>query len=261
MRTAAFVSLLTALQLACAGSQARAQQPAVTVFAAASLKNALDAVNAAYAGTAGVKVTVSYAATPTLVRQIEQGAPADVFISADAPWMDYAAKRNLLRADSRFDLLGNRLVLVAPAAAAAGPVAIGPGLDLARLADGGRIVTGEMQSVPAGRYAKAALQQLGLWDAAAPRLAGAENVRAALSLVARGEAPLGIVYATDAKAEPGVKVLGVFPATSHPPITYPAALTASANAAAPPYLMFLRSAAARAIFEQHGFTVLAKPAS
>lgn len=257
LRRPAVLSVIVAALVLSAG--AHAQQPALTVFAAASLKNALDDANAAFSATSQLKLVASYAASSAAVRQIEQGAPADVFVSADTGWMDYAAQRRLVRPETRFDLLGNRLVLIAPKDSKLAAMTVDAHLDLAALAGGGRIVTGEVRSVPAGRYAKAALQHLGLWQAAEPRLAMAENVRAALTLVARGEASLGIVYATDAKAEPGVKVVGMFPQDSHPPITYAVAATAAARPAAQAYLAFLRSDAAAAIFQRHGFTVLAKP--
>jgi molybdate transport system substrate-binding protein len=234
-------------------------QPAVTVFAAASMKNALDDVNGAFTRSTGVKVTASYAATSALMKQIENGAPADVFISADLAWMDYGAQRNLIENDTRIDLLGNRLVLIAPKDSNVGAVTIGPGFDLADLAGDGRIVTGDVRAVPVGKYAKAALVTLGAWAVAERKLAMTENVRAALTLVARGEAALGIVYETDARVEPNVKIVGVFPAGSHPPIVYPVARTRHARPGAGRYLAFLQSAAAGAIFESHGFRFLARP--
>lgn len=238
-----------------------AQERTVTVFAAASLKNALDDVNAAFAKAGGAKVAASYAASSVLMRQIEQGAPADVFASADLEWMDYGTQKKLIRDDTRVNLLGNRLVLIAPRDRKIDDVIIDPGFDLARLAGDGRIATGDVRAVPAGKYAKAALEKLGVWDAAMPKLAMAENVRAALALVARGEAVLGIVYQTDAKVEPGVKVIGVFPADSHPAIVYPVAATVTTKPDATAYLTFLRGAAAKAIFEQYGFTFLPRPTS
>jgi molybdate transport system substrate-binding protein len=237
---------------------AQAQEKTITLFAAASLKNALDDLNAVFTQRGGVKVVASYAATSALVRQIEQGAPVDVFISADLEWMDYAAQKKLLKPGTRFNLLGNRLVLIAPKDSRIGDVAIGPGFDLARLAGDGRIVTGDVRAVPAGKYARAALEKLGAWRAAEPKLAMVENVRAALALVARGEAALGIVYETDAKVEPNVKIVGRFPQNSHPPIIYPAALTAAAKPDAAAYMTFLRSATAQVFFERHGFTYLVK---
>src|ERR1043166_9256178 len=238
-----------------------AAQDTLTVFAAASLKNALDDVDAEFTKAAGIKVTASYAASSALAKQIEQGAPADVFASADVDWMDYAQQKKLVKDDTRINLLGNRLVLIAPKTSRLADVAIGPAFDLAALAGDGHIVTGDVRAVPVGRYAKAALEKLGAWPKAAPKLAMAENVRAALALVARGEAPLGIVYQTDAKVEPAVKIIGTLPADSHPPILYPFAATATAKAQAARYLSFVRSPAARSIFERYGFTVLAKPTS
>ena len=236
-------------------------QESLTVFAAASLKNALDDVNSAFTKASGIKVTASYAASSALARQIEGGAPADVFASADGDWMDYAQQKKLIKDDTRISLLGNRLVVIAPKTSSVADVAIGAGLDLAALAGDGRIVTGDVRAVPVGRYAKAALEKLGAWAKAAPKMALTENVRAALALVARGEAPLGIVYATDAKVEPGVKIIGTFPDDSHPAIVYPFAATAAAKPQAERYLAFLRSFAAKAVFEHYGFAVLAKPTS
>jgi len=228
----------------------------ITVFAAASLKNALDAVDALFTQESGIKVVASYAATSALVKQIENGAPAQVFVSADSDWMDYAAQKQLIRPETRIDLLGNQLVLIAPKDSNLPAVEIGPGFDLATLAGNGRIVTGDVRTVPVGKYAKAALEKLGAWDKAQAKLAMTENVRAALTLVARGEAALGIVYATDAKAEPNVRVVGTFPAHSHPPVVYPAALAVGAGTDAARYLGFLRSQAAKELFEQFGFTFL-----
>jgi len=228
----------------------------VTIFAAASLKDALDAVNDEWQRQTGEEATVSYAASSTLARQIEQGAPANIFISADLAWMDYLADRHLIDKDSRTNLLGNRLVLVSAETEAA-PVEIGPGLDLASLLNDGRLAMGAVDSVPAGRYGKAALEKLGIWPKVAEKIAGAESVRAALLLVSRGEAPYGIVYRTDAAADPGVKVIGTFPENSHPPIVYPIALTAdNRNTAAAAYLQFIKSPKAAALFEAQGFTVL-----
>jgi molybdate transport system substrate-binding protein len=235
---------------------APAASSSITVFAAASMKNALDEVNGAFRRETGIKVTTSYAASSALMKQIENGAPADVFLSADRDWMDYGAQRKLINNDSRVDLLGNRLVLIVPKESRIRDVIIGPGFDLAQLAGDGRIVTGDMRAVPVGKYAKAALETLGAWESARPKFAMTENVRAALTLVARGEATLGIVYATDAKVEPNVKIVGTFPADSHPPIVYPVALTPAAGAEAAQYLAFLRSRAAKAIFEAYGFTFL-----
>jgi molybdate transport system substrate-binding protein len=242
-------------------SQEKSADKSILVFAAASMKNALDEVDAAFAKQSGINVVASYDASSALMKQIEQGAPADVYISADQQWMDYGSERKLIDDSTRVNLLGNKLVLIAAKESKLSDVTIGPGLDLAKLAGDGRIATGDVRAVPVGLYAKAALQKLGLWDAAAPKLAMVGNVRAALVLVARGEAPLGIVYATDAKVEPAVKIIGVFPDDSHEPIVYPAAAIANAKPAAKFYLDFLRSAAARSIFESFGFSVLIKPSS
>lgn len=239
-----------------------AAQETITVFAAASMKNALDDVNAAFAKTGNARVTASYAASSALAKQIEQGAPADVFVSADLKWMDYLAERKLIKPDTRVTLLGNRLVLIAPKASRLDRVAIGPGFDLAGLAGDGRIAVADVRAVPAGLYAKAALEKLGAWKAAEPKLAQAENVRATLAFVARGETPLGIVYETDARIEPKVKIVGTFPADAYPPITYPVAASASSTkSSVSKYLGFLRGKQARDIFERYGFSVLAAPAS
>jgi len=238
-----------------------AQDKGLTVFAAASMKNALDEVDAAYTAKSGVKVIASYAASSVLAKQIDQGAPADIFLSADTDWMGYATKQKTINAETRTNLLGNSIVLIASKDSSIDKVSIAPGLDLAKLAGTGRIATGDVTSVPVGKYAKAALEKLGAWEAAAPKFAMAESVRAALTLVARGEAVLGIVYATDAKVEPGVKIVGTFPADSHPPIIYPVAATTSAGAGAAGYLDFLRTSAAKAVFEKYGFTFLVRPTS
>jgi molybdate transport system substrate-binding protein len=242
-------------------SSAAAQDKTVTVFAAASMKNALDAVNGAFTKQTGIKVVASYAATSALMKQIEGGAPADVFLSADLDWMRYGSQKKLVQDDSRVNLLGNRLVLIAPKDSKIGDVAITPGFDLAKLVGNGRIVTGDVRAVPVGKYAKAALEKLGIWAAIEPKMAMAENVRAALTLVARGEAVLGIVYSTDAKVEPNVKVVGTFPEGSHPAIIYPVALTKTANPDATRYLAFLRSQTAKAAFETYGFSFLVQPTS
>ena len=235
-----------------------AQDQRLIVFAAASLKDALDEVNAAYKQAKGVDVTVSYAGSGALIKQIEQGAPAQVFISADLESMYYGFAKKAVQEKSRVNLLGNKLVLIAAADAKQGDVTIGKDTDIAKLAGNGRIATGDVKAVPVGRYAQAALEKLGQRKAVEPKLAQVENVRLALSLVARGEAPLGIVYETDAKVEPKVKIIGTFPAESYPRIIYPAALTNEAKPEAAAYLDFLQSAAARAIFEKRGFTILAK---
>ena len=236
----------------------RTQEVTLMAFIAASMKNAMDDINAAFAKATGIKVVSSYAASPALAKQIENGAPVDLFASADLDWMDYLAQRKLIKDDTRVNLLGNKLVLIAPKDSKIGNVTIGHGFDLAKLAGDGRIATADVRAVPAGKYAKAALEKLGGWAAAEPKLAMAENVRAALALVGRGEAILGIVYETDAKVEPNVKIIGHFPSDSHPTIVYPVALVATAKPDAPRYLAFMRSDSARAIFERYGFTFLAK---
>lgn len=240
-------------------SPAAAEDKTITVFAAASMKNALDEIDAAYTARTGVKITASYAASSVLARQIEQGAPADVFVSADTDWMDYAISKKTINEPSRVHLLGNSIVLIAPKDSKVNNVTIAQGFDLAKLAGDGRIATGDVKSVPAGKYAKAALEKLGAWQAAEPKFAMAESVRAALTLVARGEAALGIVYSTDAKVEPGVKIVGTFPADSHPAIIYPVAATATAKPEANDYLAFLRSTAAKTILEKYGFKFLVTP--
>jgi molybdate transport system substrate-binding protein len=254
-------AVAAALAIVTAPVPARTQEKSLIVFAAASMKNALDDVDEAFTKETGVKVVASYAASPALMKQIEQGAPADVFLSADVNWMDYGAERNLIKTDTRVNLLGNRLVLIAPKDSKIGNVSIGPGFDLAALAGDGRVAVGDVRAVPAGLYAKAALEKLGAWAAVESKLAMADNVRAALVLVARGEAPLGIVYETDAKIEPGVKIVSVFPEDSHPPIIYPVALTTNAKPEAAQYVTFLRAPPSRSIFERYGFGVLAKPSS
>lgn len=253
--------LLAAFTLLCGAAPAPAQNRSLTVFAAASMKNALDEVDAAYTARTGVRIVASYAASSALAKQIEQGAPADVFVSADADWMDYAIAKRTINEPTRVNLLGNSIVLIAPKQSKLDKVTIGAGFDLSRLAGDGRIATGDVKAVPSGKYARAALEKLGAWQAAEPKFAMAENVRAALTLVARGEAPLGIVYATDAKVEPGVKIVGAFPADSHPAIIYPVAATTTAKTEAGNYLAFLRSPAAKAIFEKYGFSFLIRPTS
>jgi len=234
----------------------------VVIFAAASLKNALDEIAATWSKDTGKSAPkISYAASSALAKQIEQGAPADLFISADLDWMDHLAGKNLIKADTRFNLLGNKIVLIAPQDSKTTTLAIN-GADLAKALNGGRLSMAHVDSVPVGKYGKAALEKLGSWNDVKDHLAQAENVRAALLLVARGEAPLGIVYSTDAAAEPNVRIVAAFPEDSHPPIIYPAALVKdSKNADAKAFLDFLRSAKARASFEKQGFTVLVKSAT
>ena len=235
---------------------AASSQPAapVTVFAAASLTDSLKQVADAYKARTGTAITLSFGASSSLARQIEQGARADIFLSADTNWMEYLQKKGLIADGTRKDLLGNQLVLVA--ASNARPVAkIAPHFDLAGALGDGRLALADPASVPAGKYAKTALIALGVWDSVSTKVANAENVRVALEYVARGEAPYGIVYATDAKVAPAVHVAGIFPEDSHPPIVYPAALTKTASPGARAFLDFLGSAQARAIFEKAGFSI------
>jgi molybdate transport system substrate-binding protein len=234
---------------------ARSQPADITVFAAASLKNALDAVAAEFRRAGGGRVAISYGASSALARQIEQGAPADLFISADLDWMDYLAARKLIRDGTRHNLLSNRIVLVAPADQAQ-PVELKPGA-LARALGDGRLAVANVAAVPVGKYGKAALEHLGLWGEVSGRLAQAENVRAALAFVSRGEAPLGIVYETDARADPRVAVVARFPETSHPPIVYPVAMTAASKSpAAGRFLDELKSRESVAMFARDGFSAL-----
>ena len=225
----------------------------ITVFAAASLKNAMDEVAAGFERETGHAAAVSFAGSSALARQIQHGAPADIFISANPGWMDALERDGLVDPASRFDLLASALVLIAHGRDAA-PFEIGPGLDLAGMLGEGRLAMTLVDAVPAGIYGKAALRSLGVWEAVAPKVAQADNVRAALALVSSGEAPLGIVYATDAAADDNVTVLGAFPADSHPPIVYPAAaMAASRNPLNPRFLAWLRGPAARTAFERQGF--------
>lgn len=229
----------------------------LTVFAAASLKESLDEAAHAYEKSTGQTVRVSYAASSALARQIEQGAPADVFLSADVEWMEYLARANAIDAATRRNLFGNTLVLIAPVDSKTAPIKLQPGVDLTKSLGDGRLAVALVDSVPAGKYAKQSLTALGAWDGVKSRTAEAENVRAALLLVARGETPLGIVYGSDALAEPKVKVIGTFPDASHAPIVYPVArISASKHAGARALVQWLQSQQARAIFLRHGFRSL-----
>jgi molybdate transport system substrate-binding protein len=251
IRKAAVLAAALTLQGAATGAKAAD----VTVFAAASLKNALDTIVSGYAKRTGATVSVSYAGSSTLAKQIEQGAPAEVFISADQDWMDYLQEHDLIRPETRRNLLGNRIVMVAPKDTAK-PVEL-TSIALARVLGGGRLAIAATTSVPAGKYGRAALEKLGLWKDVSGHLAEAENVRAALAFVSRGEAPLGLVYETDARADPNVAVVARFPETSHPPIIYPAALTKDAKGDKPKrFLEALRSADSARIFAHEGFTPL-----
>jgi molybdate transport system substrate-binding protein len=245
-------ALVVVFSFGSAGSQPAAP---LTVFAAASLTDSLKAVAEAYKAKTGAMVTLSFGASSTLARQIEQGARVDLFLSADSDWMDYLQKKGLIANPSRKNLLGNRLVLVA-APDAKLPPKIAPHFNLAGALGGRRLALADPASVPAGKYAKEALTTLGVWDQVAPKVVQAENVRVALEYVARGEAPYGIVYATDAKVTSAVRITGIFPENSHAPIVYPAALIKTAAPGAKAFLAFLGSAQARAIFENAGFSPL-----
>ena len=224
----------------------------VLVFAAASLTDVLDELGKAFTAQTHVQVKSSLAASSVLAKQIEAGAPADLFFSADLEWMDYLDQRKLLKAGSRHDVVLNRLVLIAPADSKVS-VKIAPGFDLLKALGDGKLATGDPDSVPVGKYAHAALEKLGVWDRVSSRIVRAENVRAALAFVARGEAPLGIVYRTDALAEKRVRIVDEFPADSHPPVTYPIALTAHASPQAQRFEDFVTGDAAKVIFRQFGF--------
>jgi len=244
-------SLVLALCLSAGSSAATAA--GATIFAAASLKEALDAQARQFEAGTGDKVVVSYAASSALAKQIEAGAPADIFISADLEWMDYVGQRNLLAPGTRVNLLRNTLVLVAPASSKS-TLRIAAGFGLAAALGTEKLAMANPDSVPAGKYGKRALEKLGVWTSVEKQIARAENVRAALALVSRGEAPFGVVYFTDARSDKGVKIVDTFPPDTSPPIVYPAALlAASKSAAGRPLLEYLRSVPAQAVWEQYGF--------
>lgn len=249
-----FLARLSILLLLALPALAHAAQPRpITVFAAASLKESLDEAAAAWTRRSGQKVSISYAGSAALAKQIEQGAPADVFISADGEWMDYLQQRRLIDVDTRTNLVGNRLVVIAPADSALRTLALKPAAVRQALGDG-RLAMAETTSVPAGRYGRQALTMLGLWDAVSGQLAQADNVRAAMAFVSRGEAPLGIVYATDAQAEARVRVVAAIPGRAHDVIVYPLARVAKTPPAATKgFLAFLRGDDAKAIFKRAGF--------
>jgi molybdate transport system substrate-binding protein len=237
-------------------SAADAQTRDVLVFAAASLKNALDDANSAYEREHGRKIVVSYSASSVLAKQIENGAPADVFISADLDWMDYLAQRELIKPDTRINFLSNRLVLIAPRDSTVS-LTVGPNFPLAQALGGGRLAMADPTSVPAGKYGKAALKTLGVWASVANKIAPAADVRATLALVSRGEAPLGIVYQTDAAANKGVKIISAFPEGTHPPIIYPLAVVATSTSAdVATYVQYLKSPTAAPAFQKQGFVLL-----
>ncbi len=227
----------------------------VLIFAAASTSDALGDVNRGYAASGGARIAASFASSGMLARQIENGAPADLFLSANTDWIEYLSRRGRLSAALRRPLFGNRLALVAPRAGLA-RLDIGPGMALVRALDGGRLAIADPRHVPAGRYAKTALTTLGVWDGLARRTAMGHSVRETLMLVERGEAPLGVVYATDAAASAKVRLLGLFPAESHPPIIYLVAVVAGRERpAVTAYFRHLGSVAAGAVFRRHGFQV------
>ena len=254
---AALLVVLTGLGLdAFIGSGAVAETD-VVVFAAASTTNAVIEIGELHAARNPVRIIPSFASSSTLAKQIESGAPADVYLSANKKWMDYLEEKHLLSQGSRFDLLSNRIVLIVPKDSSLKRIDVAPGFSLiAALGKDGRLSMGDPDHVPAGMYGKKALENLGTWDQVKNRLAPMRDVRAALVLVERGEAPLGLVYATDAAISRKVRVVGTFPADSHPPIVYPvAAVSGGKGSEARQFLDFLRSPEARAVFEKYGFSV------
>lgn len=247
----AMSAVILGVGLTLAAPAAMAQD--VLVLAAASTKNAVEKLASQFKAKTGATVTSSFAASSALAKQIENGAPADIFISADLDWMDYLQQRNLIKTDSRVNLLGNELVVVVPKGSTLKPD-LSKGGKLAEQLGDGRLATGDPSNVPVGKYAKAALEKLGQWSAVEPKLARADSVRAALVLVSRGEVPVGIVYRTDAAVDPGVDVAAAFPPDSYPPITYPAALVASSKtAAAASFLDYMKSPDGMAVWKEFGF--------
>jgi molybdate transport system substrate-binding protein len=248
--------LLGALVLSCTllvpAHAADEPKQGLLVFAAASLTNVLDEIGAAYTQQTRQPVKFSYAASSALARQLEAGANADVFFSADLEWMDYVQARSLIDRSTRRNVLSNQLALVAPADSRI-ELKIAPGFKLAEALGNGRLATGDPESVPVGKYARSALTSLGVWNEVADKLVRADNVRSALAFIARGETPLGIVYETDARVEKRVRVVDFFPADSHPPIVYPVAVTAKARPAARQFIDFLQSAPAQEAFKKYGF--------
>jgi len=230
-------------------------KPVITVFAASSLAGVLNTIGKSYQRETGKRVIFAFAASSTLAHQIEASAGADIFISADTAWMDYLDRKALIERGTRRNLLGNRLVLITPADSQI-RLRIAPHFNLADALGGGRLAIADPDAVPAGKYARQALASLGAWKSVANHLAPAEDVQVALAYVARGEAPLGIVYATDALSEPRVRIVGAFPDRTHTPIVYPVALTRDAGPDAASFLEFLGSADARAVFRKAGFTVM-----
>jgi molybdate transport system substrate-binding protein len=241
----------------CVSASMAAEPETVTVFAAASTTNALTEIGKLFENRNTGKFTSSFASSSTLAKQIEQGAPADIFLSADKEWMDYLETKKIIEPDTRFDLLGNRIVLIAPRDSPVSTVDIRLGFDLVKLLGDGLIAMGDPDHVPAGIYGKNALESLGVWSGVEKRVARSKDVRAALALVERGETPLGLIYATDAAISDKVKVIGLFPQESHTPIVYPAAVVAGKKSeAAGRFIEFLQGPEAGAIFEKYGFTVL-----
>jgi molybdate transport system substrate-binding protein len=248
---AALAATLFSAQLLAAG---KAPQP-LTVYAASSLTNALDELGSAYTRDSGQPIKYSYASSSTLARQIEAGAKADIFFSADTDWMDYVQNRNLINTATRANVLGNKLVLIAPIDSTL-QITIAPGFDLLGALHGGRLSTGDPDSVPIGKYARSALLWLGVWNQVVDRLVRADNVRTALAFVDRREAPLGIVYETDALVDKQVRVVAIFPGNTHVPIVYPVALTIGAAKGADAFMAYLRGPAGQSVFKKYGFTVL-----
>ncbi len=258
----AVAGLLCAIFVFAKYSPLAAREQPVVVFSAASLKNALDEISTLWTKKSGTPVKISYAASNALAKQIEEGAPADLFVSANIDWMDYLETKNLVKPHTRLNLLGNSIVLIAARDWSMDRFDIAPGFPLATLLGDGRLAMANVVSVPAGKYGRAALETLGVWSSVSNKLAETENVRAALTLVARGETPLGIVYKTDAMAEPTVKIVGIFPADSHPPIVYSVAITAnSKNPKGEEFLHYLSGPQATPVFEKNGFNVLATRSS
>ena len=249
--------VLVALSIIAPARAEVAPKPEILVFAAASLTNVLGELSTSWTQRSGVNVKLSFAASSVLARQIEAGGKADVFIPADPEWMDYLAQRGLIDASTRRNLVGNRLVLIAPADSTI-RLRIAPGFDLAGALEGGRLATGDPDTVPVGRYVRSALVSLGVWDKMADRLVRADNVRSALMFVARGEVPLGIVYATDARVDRKVRIVDTFPENTHAPITYPGATIKGARPEAANYVAFLGSPEAAATWKKSGFLELKK---
>jgi molybdate transport system substrate-binding protein len=252
IRLIATWALMCGLAIAPCGHAAEPEQITLTVFGASSLTNVLQDIGDAFTKETSIAVKFSFAASSTLARQIENGAPADIFMSADSDWMDYLQTRHLIQPSTRKDVVGNRLVLIAPANSSV-KLKIEPNFALAAALGQGRLATGDPGAVPVGRYAEAALTKLGIWNQIEQRIVRADNVRSALTFVDRGEAPLGIVYETDALIDKKVRVVDVFPADSHPPIVYPVALTRTAQSAASRFIAFLESPAAAQTFKSYGF--------